>query len=138
MPSARTGSEPVLYLDASAIVKLIRRERETDALVVQVRADPELVACAIVWTEVVRASRIARASLARATAILEGIGLVPIDDGILRGAAELVPASLRTLDALHVATALSLREDLDAVIAYDRRLLAAAKGQGLEVRSPGA
>jgi len=128
----------VLYLDASAIVKLVRRERETDALVEKVRSDPELVACAIAWTEVVRATRIARASLARAMAILEGIALVPIDDGILRGAAELAPASLRTLDALHVATALSLREDLDAVIAYDDRLLAAARRNGLSVSAPGA
>lgn len=128
----------MLYLDASAIVKLVRRERESEALVEQVRGDPEVVSCAIAWTEVIRATRRARANTARAVAVLSGIALVPVDDGILRGAADLAPATLRTLDALHVATALSLREDLDAVIAYDDRLIAAARREGLTVRVPGA
>jgi predicted nucleic acid-binding protein len=128
----------VLYLDASAIVKLVRWEPETAALVEDVRRDPEVVSSALAWTEVIRAARRARRGAARAVAVLEGIAMVPIDDGILRGAAELAPTTLRTLDAIHLATASSLREDLDAVIAYDHRLLAATRRQGLEARSPGA
>jgi predicted nucleic acid-binding protein len=128
----------VLYLDASAIVKLVRREPETEALVEEVRRDPQVVSSALAWTEVVRAARRARTSAARAIAVLEGIAMVPIDDGILRGAAELAPTTLRTLDAIHLATALSLLGDLDAVIAYDDRLLAATRRKGLEAFSPGA
>lgn len=128
----------MLYLDASAIVKLVRPEPETDALVEEVRRDPEVVSSALARTEVVRAARRARMSPARAVAVLEGIAMVPVDDGILRGAADLAPATLGTVDAIHVATALSLREDLDAVVAYDDRLIAATRRQGLTVRSPGA
>ena len=60
-----------------------------------------------------------------------------MDDGILRGAGALAPASLRSLDAIHLATAISLGEDLTAVVAYDDRLIAAARRNGLSVRSPG-
>ena len=127
----------MLYLDASAIVKLVRREPETPALVEEVLGDPERVSSALAWTEVVRASRRARSSVARASAVLEGIGLVPVDDGILRGAGELEPTTLRTLNAIHLATALSLRDDLAAILAYDDRLIAAARRHGLPVRSPG-
>ncbi|MGH2595893.1 MAG: type II toxin-antitoxin system VapC family toxin [Actinomycetota bacterium] len=124
-------------MDASAIVKLVRREPETSALMMEIEADPEHVSSALAWTEVVRASRRARVSPDRAQAVLEGIGLVPVDDGILRGAGELSPTTLGTLDAIHLATALSLRGDLAAVLAYDDRLIAAARRQSLLVRSPG-
>ncbi len=127
----------MLYLDASAIVKLVRREPETSALIEEVQGDPDLVSSALAWTEVVRATRRARTSVDRARSVLEGIGMVPVDDGILRGASELTPTSLRTLDAIHVATALSLRDDLAAVVAYDERLIAAARRHGLLARSPG-
>lgn len=125
------------YLDASAIVKLVRREPETAALAEEVLADPECVSSAIAWTEVVRAARRAGTSMDRATAVLGGIGLVPVDDGIIRGAGELAPATLRSLDAIHLATALSLRDDLAAVLAYGARLIAAARRLDLPVRSPG-
>ncbi|MGH2596908.1 MAG: type II toxin-antitoxin system VapC family toxin [Actinomycetota bacterium] len=127
----------MLYLDASAIVKLVRREPETSALMVEIEADPERVSSALAWTEVVRAARRARAGADRAQAVLEGIGLVPVDDGILRGAGELTPTTPRILDAIHLATALSLRDDLTAVLAYDDRLIAAARRHGLRVCSPG-
>jgi len=127
----------VLYLDASAIVKLVRREPESSALVDEVLRDPERVSSALAWAEVVRAARRTRTNVDRAITVLEGIGLVPVDDGILRSAGELAPTTLRTLDAIHLATALSLRDDLTAVVAYDDRLIAAARRHGLFVRSPG-
>jgi predicted nucleic acid-binding protein len=126
----------VLYLDASAIVKLVRNEPETPALVEAIRADPEVVSSALSWTEVVRAARRARVRTTRATAVLDAIAAVPIDDGILRDAAELAPARLRTLDAIHLATARSLGEDIDAVITYDERMIEAAASLTLAVRSP--
>ena len=127
----------MLYLDASAIVKLVRSEPETPALVQAIRADPDVVSSALSWTEVVRAARRARVRTTRATAVLDGIASVPIDDGILRDAAELAPASLRTLDAIHLATARSLGEDIDAVITYEERMIEAAASLALTVRFPG-
>ncbi len=128
----------MLYLDSSAIVKLVARERETPDLVEVVRSDPAVISSALAWTEVVRAVRRARGSIVRATEVLEGIAFVPIDEGILRAAADLEPVGLRTLDAIHVATALSLREDISSLVAYDRHLANAAAAVGIPVVAPGA
>ena len=127
----------MLYLDSSAIVKLVAREPETPQLVEAVRADPEVVSSALAWTEVIRAVRRARGRIARAREVLEGIALVPIDDGIIRGAADLAPVGLRTLDALHIATALSLGKDITSLVTYDDRLAEAAATAGIEVIAPG-
>lgn len=127
----------VLYLDSSAIVKLVAREPETPALVEAVRADPAVISSALAWTEVVRAVRRARGRVERARDVLDGIALVPIDDAILRGAADLSPAGLRTLDAIHVATALSLAADITTLATYDGRLAEAAAAAGILVVAPG-
>jgi predicted nucleic acid-binding protein len=127
----------MLYLDSSAIVKLVAREPETPALVEAVRADPAVVSSALAWTEVVRAVRRARGRVDRARAVLEGIALAPIDDAILRGAGDLAPARLRTLDAIHLATALTLAEDLTTLVTYDERLAEAAARAGIAVAAPG-
>lgn len=128
----------MLYLDSSAIVKLIAREPGTQELVEAVRADQEIISSALAWTEVVRAVRRSGRRAARAEAVLERIALVPIDDGILRSASRLSPTGLRTLDAIHLATALSLESDLAALVTYDSRLADTAEAAGLEVRAPGA
>jgi uncharacterized protein len=127
----------VLYLDSSAIVKLVAREPETPELVEAVRADPAVISSALAWTEVIRAVRRARGRVARAQEVLEGIALVPIDDGILRGAADLPPVGLRTLDAIHVATALSLGDDIASLVTYDGHLAEAAATAGIQVIVPG-
>jgi uncharacterized protein len=127
----------VLYLDPSAIVKLVVQEPETSDLVQTVRADPEIVSSGLAWTEVVLATRRAGRSTSRAERVLDGIGLVPIDDGILREAVTLGPKDLRTLDAIHLATALSLRPDVGTMITYDVRQARAASALGLEVEMPG-
>jgi predicted nucleic acid-binding protein len=128
----------VLYLDASAIVKLARREPETSDLVDAVQGDPALVSSALSWTEVVRAVRRVGGDTARAEAVLGGVALVPIDDGIVRAAADMEPSTLRSLDAIHLATALLLADDLDRLITYDARLADAAISEGIEVAAPGA
>jgi predicted nucleic acid-binding protein len=71
----------------------------------------------------------------RARDVLQGIALVPIDDAILREAADLSPVSLRTLDAIHVATALSLAPDVTTLVTYDGRLAEAAAG--ISIVAPG-
>jgi predicted nucleic acid-binding protein len=126
----------VLYLDSSAIVKLIAVEPETPDLADAVQADPQVVSSALAWTEVVRAVRRGGRSVARARRVLEGIARVPIDDGIVRGAANLAPPRLRTLDAIHLATALSLREELTSLITCDDRLAEAAVTAGLPAGRP--
>ena len=128
----------MLYLDSSAIVKLVVSEPETAELVQALHTDPEVVSSHIAWTEVVIATRRAGRSAARAERILDGIALVPIDDAILREAATLGPKDLRTLDAIHLATALSLRPDVETVITYNVRQAHAASALGLEVLTPGA
>ena len=128
----------MLYLDSSAIVKLVVREPETAGLIRAIQADPEVVSSHVACTEVVNATRRAGRSTARAERILDGIALVPIDDAILREAATLGRKDLRTLDAIHLATAISLRPDVGTVITYDGRQARVASALGLEVRSPGS
>ena len=128
----------MLYLDSSAIVKLVIREPETDDLQRSVRADPSLVSSSLAWVEVVRGVRRAGGRLARAREVLERVALVPVDDGIVREAADLKPAGLRALDAIHLATALSLADDIERLITYDARLAEAAVVAGVLVGAPGA
>jgi len=127
----------MLYLDPSAIVKLVSREPETLDLVREVREDPALISSALAWAEVIRAIRRAGGSQTRAERVLSGIGLVPIDDGIIRSAAALTPVTLRTLDAIHIATALSIRADVSQLVTYDDRLASAAAAAGIDVISSG-
>ena len=127
----------MLYLDSSAIVRLVTREPGTTELVQAIRTDPEVVSSAIARTEVVRAVRRSGGRPARAETVLERIALVHIDEQTLRSASHLAPTGLRTLDAIHLATVLSLADDVDALITYDTRLADAAVDAGLEVRSPG-
>ena len=128
----------MLYLDSSAVVKLVARQPETPALVETLREDPQALSSALSWTEVTRAVRRAGGSARRAVSVLEGIALIPIDDGILRAAGTLAPSTLRTLDAIHLASALSVSDDLSAFVAYDVRLADAAAAMELRVLRPGA
>ena len=72
----------------------------------------------------------------QALAGLAGLALVPVDDKVMRAAARVEPSSLRTLDALHLATALSLGADIGVLIAYDQRLLAAADQHNIPTARP--
>ncbi|MDQ6743934.1 MAG: PIN domain-containing protein, partial [Candidatus Dormibacteraeota bacterium] len=67
---------------------------------------------------------------------LRNIAMVDIDREMLEQAGGLMPADLRSLDAIHVAAALSLGDDLDGVVSYDARMATAAAAQGLSVASP--
>jgi len=128
----------VLYLDSSAIVKLVVREPGSSALVDVVSSDPDVVSSAIAYTEVMRAVRRAGVPSRRAEQVLRSIALVPVDQAILGEASTLAPTSLRTLDAVHLASALSLRPDVDGFVSYDDRLSRAATAAGLLLRVPEA
>jgi predicted nucleic acid-binding protein len=134
-------SAELLYLDSSALVKLVVREAESDALRAFVAARAAAVTSAVAVTEVGRAVRrlSPRRGLAdRARLVLDGVALLAVDLEILDRAAALAPAELRTLDAIHVASALSLRPDLLAFVTYDDRQRAAARRAGLPVAAPRA
>jgi len=128
-----------LYLDSSAIVKLIVREAESPALARRLGLRPLLVSSVLAQVEVVRSlARAGRpASILRlAGRVLDDIGLRRIDNTIIRLAQSLEPPDLRSLDAIHLATALSFGPRLNCMIAYDARLAQSATSAGLAVESP--
>lgn len=126
------------YLDTSALVKLVVAERETPALLQWLRAaDRRTVSSNLARTELLRVvRRAAPAQLVRARAVLAAVDLLALDPPLLDQAALLDPVALRTLDALHLAGALTLGDDLDGLVAYDERLLAATRAAGLESVAP--
>jgi predicted nucleic acid-binding protein len=130
----------VIYLDSSALLKLVRVETHTAGLRgwLAERPDALLVSSALARVEVLRSCRRIDAQLLdTGHAVLAALHLVPLDDEVLGLAAGLHGTDLRSLDALHVASALQLGTYLDAFVAYDARLLAAAGAAGLAVAQPG-
>jgi predicted nucleic acid-binding protein len=129
----------VIYLDTSAFVKLIQGERETPALrsFLTDHAGSSLVSSALLAVETRRAIlRQAPGQLARADLLLTRVDQVDITSAVLEAASRLPDPSLRSLDAIHLATALQLGQDLEALVTYDSRLAAAAKRQQLPVVTP--
>lgn len=128
----------VLYLDSSAMVKLVASEPESPALSARI-ADAATVSSEIARVEVLRAIRRSggdREMLERGREVIRRVGLLRVDGRVLELAADAEPADLRTLDAIHLASALILSEGLGAFVTYDRRLVAAAEQAGLGVQSP--
>jgi len=125
------------YLDSSAIVKLAVREPESLALRRYLRRRQPLVSSALARTEVLRALLPAGdEAMTRGRAVLQRIDIVRVNDRILNAAGVLRPPALRSLDAIHLATAGELGDDLDAVVAYDNRMVTAAKHLGFRVVQP--
>lgn len=129
----------LVYLDSSAIVKLVVEEKESRALRTFLEGSVRRLSSGMARVEVQRAIRRAAlgdAALRRAGEVLEGLDLVELDADIARVAAFLDPPALRSLDAIHLASALALGSDLSGFVAYDERLLAAARHAGLSASSP--
>jgi len=129
----------VIYLDTSAFAKLIQGEPETPALQRFLTEYPEstLVSSALLAVETRQAIlRQAPDQLARADLLLTRIDQVDITRAVLEAASRLPAPSLRSLDAIHLATALQLGGDLGALVTYDSRLAAAAGQQRLPVVTP--
>jgi predicted nucleic acid-binding protein len=124
------------YLDTSAFIKLVRSEPES-AVLRRELVGRELLSSALLVVEGRRAARrYGELAARRARAGLTAITLLPLDHRILEAAADLDPAELRSLDALHLATVLSLGEDLERLYCYDTRLTGAAQALGIEVSQP--
>lgn len=130
----------MIYLDSSAVIKLVRREAETSALQdwLDQRRDQSLVTSELGRVEVLRVARRAGDSaLGAARAVLGQLDLVALDRAVQDIACDIGRPLLRTLDALHLASAMMLGDALTALVAYDRRLADAARDIGLIVASPG-
>jgi len=131
----------VIYLDSAALVKLIRLESATPELIGWLNARPSepLVCSVLAEVEVPRAiRRVAPEALPAVPATLARLYRLEIDAMIRISAAALAEPDVRTLDAIHVATAVGLGAELKAFITYDQRLLRTAGQLGLPVASPGA
>jgi uncharacterized protein len=125
-----------MYLDSSALVKLVIDEAESKALRVALEDTPSRVSCTLARVEVVRAVRSKGLRAIRAAhETLERIELIELDHELLDLAAEL-DAPVRSLDAIHLASALELGDELEALITYDVRMAAAARALGLPVLAP--
>ena len=126
-----------VYLHSSAAVKLIIREAESEAPERWLRPHDMLVSSALLRTEVFRAVRRgAPRRLADARAALAAFTLRAVDEEIPEAAGDTAPRSIRSLDAIHLATALLLAPDLDAIVTYDRQMIDGARALGLPVASP--
>ena len=128
-----------VYLDSSALVKLVVHEPESAALREFLTTRTLRISSALAEVEVPRALQRAGYGVAedrRAADVLRHVALIEIDRQIRRRAAALGPAGLRSLDAIHLATALSVGEDLAGIVSYDQRLSEAATGADIPVWTP--
>lgn len=126
-----------LYLDSSAIVKLAVREPESAALRRWLRRKRPLVSSALARTEVLRALLPAgEEAVGRGRAVLRGLAFLRVNDRVLEAAGLLLPVALRSLDAIHLATARELGDELGPLVTYDERLAEAARALGHRVAAP--
>ena len=127
-----------LYLDSSAFVKLVVEEEETAALRAFVASTvARRTSSALLRSESLRAVRhLGPDALATVREGLRRVDLIAIDDRILDVAGTLEPQVLRTLDAIHIATALAVGDDLEAIVTYDGRMIDAARRMGLATAAP--
>lgn len=128
-----------LYLDSSAILKLVTAEVESLALFEFLQPYAERISSVLARVEVHRAIRRARGTATerrRAERVLGRIALLRIDEPILAVASRLSPADLRSLDAIHLATALSAAEAIAGMVTYDDRLARAATAARVQVYAP--
>jgi predicted nucleic acid-binding protein len=131
------SADKATYLDSSALVKLAVREAESLALRRYLRRRRPLVASALARTEVVRALMpLGPQAIRRGHDVLARVDLVRVNDRVLDAAGALPPVELRSLDAIHLATAQQLGADLARIVTYDDRMATAAGQLGLTVARP--
>ena len=129
----------MIYLDSSALMKLIRREAETDALRewLDLHREVPVVSSELGRVEVLRAARrVGGSVVAEARAVVGDIDLIPLDRAVQDVACDVGEPALHALDALHLASAILLGNALTAFISYDHRLADGAHAAGLAVVTP--
>lgn len=132
-----TATGAVAYVDSSALVKLVIPEPESGALRGGLAAWGRHVSSALARVEVARAcARLNATARATAERVVGALDLIALDDDVLLEAARLAPVELRSLDAIHVASALVLGEAVGVAFAYDERLIQAMAAAGIATASP--
>lgn len=131
----------MIYVDTSAFLKLVKDdEPEGPALRDFLRSTvgpPELVSSVLLRVEARRgALRASPRALPRLDLLLTDVQAIAISDAVVESASRLPDPLLRTLDAIHLATALLIREDIQVMLTYDTRLATAAQEHGLTVAAP--
>jgi predicted nucleic acid-binding protein len=129
----------MIYLDSAAVVKLVHAEPESQALRAWLneRAETGWVSSVLLEIESFRAlARYAPEAVTRLHPVLDQIDLIDFSPRIRFLAQTIRPVTVRSLDAVHLGTALSIRRSLTSFVTYDKRLLDAAKTAGLPVDSP--
>jgi uncharacterized protein len=126
----------IWYVDTSALVKLVCEESESAALMAWL-GDRHGVISDLHRTELRRAAlRVGASAFARAEVLLNAFDLLSVGPSVFDSAGQLSPPSLRSLDALHLAAARTLGDDLEGFVCYDTRLSEAARAAGLTVAAP--
>jgi predicted nucleic acid-binding protein len=131
----------VIYLDSSALLKLLFQEAESDALELwlSARVDVPKVSGELAKVEVVRACRrLDPSTVPAAQLLLAQLDLIPLAGAVIEQACNIGGPTLRSLDALHLASALTIGADLSAFVVYDHRLTTSALDAGLPTLRPGA
>lgn len=125
------------YVDSSALVKLVVEEPESVPLRRYLRRRSNLISSALARTEVLRALLLeGEVAMTRGRAVLSRIELVRVNDRVLNAAGVLMPAGIRSLDAIHLATANELGTDLSVIVTYDDRMVDAARRLRMRTASP--
>ncbi|MHB8191626.1 MAG: PIN domain-containing protein [Ferrimicrobium sp.] len=126
------------YLDTSAAAKLVVAESASEAMTSWVAIHgTQVVASDLLRTELLRATRrVAPDRMQRARAVLDAVTLFNLTSATFERAATLDPEQLRSLDALHLAAALELGDELDGIVTYDDRMAGAASLYGVAVITP--
>ncbi len=132
-----SAEQRLTYVDSSAIVKLAVAEPESLALRRYLSRRQPIVSSALARTEVTRALLPSGPeAVARGQEVLRRIQLVRVNDRVLNDAGRMRPQELRSLDAIHLASALLLGSSVKLIVTYDERLADAARTSGWSVASP--
>jgi len=129
----------MIYLDSAAVIKLVHAEPESAALRnwLEQRAEIQWISSVLTEIESFRAlARYAPQAASRLPAVLDQIDLIDLDQRIRMLAQAVTPATVRSLDAIHLGTALRSRSSLTSFVTYDKRLLDAAQAAGLPINAP--
>ena len=129
----------MIYLDSAAVIKLVHAEPESAALRgwLDERAETQWISSVLTEIESFRTlARYAPEAASRLSAVLDQIDLIDLDQRIRMLAQTVTPATVRSLDAIHLGTPLRFRHSLTSFLTYDKRLLDAAQAAGLPINSP--
>jgi uncharacterized protein len=131
----------LIYVDTSALLKLVKDdEAEGSSLraFLAAETEPQLVSSALLAVEARRGVlRVRPDGIPKVDLLLAGVAQISISDAVIESASRLPEPPLRSLDAIHLATALMIRDDIDILLTYDVRLREAAEAHGLPTAAPG-